>query len=177
MSPNQNVVGEYMHNQFKNCQAVGGRLTLFSSKWGELTTDPFVIDAVNGYNIEFIPQFFPPNQTKPPYSVMFTDVEKVAIDNEIIKLRQKNVIEPSFDEIGQFVSPIFVRPKKDGGFRLILDLSELNKNVQYHHFKMDTLQSALQLITPNCFMASIDLRDAYYTVPIAKAHRKFLKFL
>ncbi|KAJ8036610.1 hypothetical protein HOLleu_20631 [Holothuria leucospilota] len=31
---------------------------------------------------------------------------------------------------------------------------------------MDTLQSALSLIEPGCFMASIDLKDAYYSVSL-----------
>lgn len=30
---------------------------------------------------------------------------------------------------------------------------------------------------PNCFMASVDLEDAYYSVPIAEEHRKFLGFI
>ena len=41
---------------------------------------------------------------------------------------------------------------------------------------MDTLQKALILMFPNCYMASVDLKDAYYSVPIWKAHRKFLRF-
>ncbi|XP_077991021.1 uncharacterized protein LOC144445357 [Glandiceps talaboti] len=39
---------------------------------------------------------------------------------------------------------------------------------------MDTLETALRLITPGCYMASVDLKDAYYTVPIAKEHQKYL---
>ena len=34
----------------------------------------------------------------------------------------------------------------------------------------------LDLVTPNCFMTSIDLEDAYLTLAIALKHRKFLKF-
>ena len=55
-------------------------------------------------------------------------------------------------------------------------LKNLNKHVQYNHFKMDTLQSVISLKTPNCFMASVDLKDVYYSVPIAVAHQKYLKF-
>lgn len=29
---------------------------------------------------------------------------------------------------------------------------------------------------PNCFIASVDLKDAYYCVPIAPSHQKYLKF-
>lgn len=59
---------------------------------------------------------------------------------------------------------------------MILSLKNLNKHVQYNHFKMDTLQSVISLMTPNCFMASVDLKDSYYSVPIAVAHQKYLKF-
>lgn len=41
---------------------------------------------------------------------------------------------------------------------------------------METLASALQLIKPNCYLAILDLKDAYYSVPIFIEHRKFLKF-
>ena len=39
--------------------------------------------------------------------------------------------------------------------------------VEYHHFKMDTLESVVKIMKPDCYMASIDLKDAYYTVAIA----------
>ncbi|CAB4033662.1 Hypothetical predicted protein, partial [Paramuricea clavata] len=42
---------------------------------------------------------------------------------------------------------------------------------------MDTLETAIRLMTPCCFMTSIDLKDAYYSVPIAAQHQKYLKFL
>ena len=60
---------------------------------------------------------------------------------------------------------------------MILNLKRLNKHITYHHFKMDTLQTALLLVTPNCFFASIDLKDAYYSCSIAPEHRKFLRLL
>ena len=39
---------------------------------------------------------------------------------------------------------------------------------------MDTLQSILKLVTPGCYMATIDLKDAYYSVPVAQEHCKYL---
>ncbi|KAJ8044060.1 hypothetical protein HOLleu_11420 [Holothuria leucospilota] len=41
---------------------------------------------------------------------------------------------------------------------------------------MDGLPSVVQLMRVNCFMASIDLKDAYYSVPIDCDHRKYLRF-
>ena len=59
---------------------------------------------------------------------------------------------------------------------MILNLKRFNQHVQYQHFKMDSIWTAIRLIKPNCYMASIDLKDAYYSVPIAKPHQKYLKF-
>lgn len=41
---------------------------------------------------------------------------------------------------------------------------------------MDSLQSAIQLMKANCWMAVLDLKDAYYSVPIATEDRKCLRF-
>ena len=75
-----------------------------------------------------------------------------------------------------YVSTVFVRPKKDGTHGMILNLKALNTFVAYHHFKMDTFLTAIKLVRPGCFMASIDLKDAYYSIPVAKGDRKYLMF-
>lgn len=41
---------------------------------------------------------------------------------------------------------------------------------------MDTFESALIIIIPNCFMSSVDLKNAYYSIPVATEHQKFLQF-
>ena len=43
-------------------------------------------------------------------------------------------------------------------------------------FKMDTLESAIRLMSPGCYMVSVDLRDAYYSVPMSDSCMKFLRF-
>ena len=59
---------------------------------------------------------------------------------------------------------------------MILNLKELNKFVAYQHFKMDSLKCVTSLMTQGCYTASVDTRDAYYTVPVALEHQKYLKF-
>ena len=174
----QDQVGE-CHTITRNSKqpiVIGGRLEGHVNKWTKLTSDRSILDAVTGYKIEFLPECDPPIQNKPVFQHKMAVEETYVIDGEISKLHQKGVIEQSHHECGQYISPIFIRPKKDGGYRMILDLSELNKNVEYHHFKMDTFQTTIQLVYKDCFMASIDLRDAYYSVPINIEHRKYLKF-
>ena len=60
--------------------------------------------------------------------------------------------------------------------RMILNLKELNKFVAYQHFKMDSLKCVTSLMTQGCYTASVDTRVAYYTVPVALEHQKYLKF-
>lgn len=41
---------------------------------------------------------------------------------------------------------------------------------------MDTFESALKIRTPYCFMSSVDFKNAYYAIPVATEHQKFLPF-
>ena len=41
---------------------------------------------------------------------------------------------------------------------------------------MDKLETAINMIKPGCYMASVDLKDAYYTVPIDPGHQKCWTF-
>ena len=155
----------------------GGQLKLHSDKWAELTSDPFILQAISGYQIEFKDECFPPQQEKRSYPYKRKEDEMTAIDAEIQKLLKKGVIEHTSHENVELISCIFTRPKKSGGIRIILDLSKLNESVEYHHFKMDNFHTAAQVITQDCYMASIDLQDAYYSVPIHDQSRKYLKFM
>ena len=59
-----------------------------------------------------------------------------------------------------------------------IGLKTFNEFVEYHHFKMNTLDSAIRMIKPACYMASIDLKDEYCTVAVAEhKEKKNFKFL
>ena len=89
---------------------------------------------------------------------------------------EKGIIIPSQHEHIEYLSPIFITPKRDGNYRLILNLKKFNDYVTYEHFKMETIKSVAYCVTPNCYMAKIDLKDAYYSVGIHPEFQKFLKF-
>ena len=46
----------------------------------------------------------------------------------------------------------------------------LNVNVEYHFFTIGSISTVVSLMRPNCFMASLDLKDPYYSVPIVEEH-------
>lgn len=151
-----------------------GRLKLFANKWEQLTSDHEILETVNGIQICFNSE---PMQTTSLYRAHFNQNDNAAIKSETESLLKKGVIEEVEHEEGEFISNIFLRKKKNGSYRMILNLKELNLSVEYHHFKMDTFEKAIKMITPNAFMASLDIKDAYYSVPIHKDYRKFLKFM
>ena len=103
--------------------------------------------------------------------------KKLFLPDEIKNLLPKGVIKESRHEEGEFISPIFLVPKSEDSFRTILNLKRLNENMPYIHFKMETIKSILTLVTPNCFMTKVDIKDAYYSVPIQPEHQKYLKIL
>lgn len=99
------------------------------------------------------------------------------MDLQIGKLLEKGIIVESAHESDEFISSFFLREKKDGSYRMILHLKNLNQWVTYHHFKMDTIHTCISLMKPGFYMASIDLRDAYFSIPVHVNHQKNLIFL
>jgi len=153
---------------------VGGRLKNYLQFWKSLTSDESILQTVSGAKIEFnryVVQKFP---MKP---IKCSSEEKLKIDTEMYKYGKSGIIEKVDHSVGEFVNQIFPTPKKNGGVRIILNLKPLNDAVEYKHFKMENLQLALSLMEDHCFMASIDLKDAYYSVSINESYRKYLRFV
>ena len=98
------------------------------------------------------------------------------IDLEIKKLLDKRVTVECSKESGDFISPIFTRQKKDGTYRMILKLKQLNTHVKCNHFKMELLSDAIKLLKPQVWMAKVDLKDAFYSIPVHIDYQKFFKF-
>ena len=77
-----------------------------------ITQDPFTSRLIQHHNIEFAETLL--LQTTPPMNKTFSPTEKEIIQNEIIKLSLKGVIEEAIYTIDSYLSNVFVRPKKDG---------------------------------------------------------------
>ena len=159
----------------KTCPSVvAGRIQHFLGKWKQLTHDPDTLNAVRGYKIDFLLTLV---QFTIPRTINFSAQEGANVNAQISKFLEKGIIVHRSHEEGEFISNIFMRPKRDRSSRMILNRNDLYTFVCFHHFKMDSIHTYSQLMRPRCYMASIDLRDAYYSVPIAKEHQKYLKFI
>ena len=170
MSPQQSKLDQVSNEKATAFHA--GKIKQFLPTWETLTSDPFILKSVSGAEIQLNER----PETKNHAANQIQGNLKAETETEVQKLLDMGVIEFSQDEEGQFVCPIFLVPKPDGTYRLILNLKEFNENVTYEHFKIENLQCATKMLRKNCFMASVDFKHAYYSVPVAKEFQKFLKF-
>ena len=153
---------------------VGERLTHFAGKWEEITDNKWVLSIVrNGFRIPFIK--IPPLSSVPiRMSQSFSPFLREEIENLLNKRAVERVQNPGTPG---FYSRIFLVPKKNGKFRLILDLSLLNRYIEKQAFKMEIVKSVRQAMRLNDWAVSIDLTDAYLHVPIHHQSRKYLRFV
>ena len=61
-----------------------------------------------------------------------------------------------------FYSRLFLVEKASGGWRPVIDLSPLNEFVRQTPVKMETTASVLLSVREGDFLASVDLKDAYF---------------
>ena len=104
-----------------------------------------------------------------PSQANFSKGQRQAIDKEVLKLLEKGAIVKAQHCQGEFISNLFLVPKKTGDLRLVINLKPLNYFVVKRHFKMETTETinvARELINSNDYLASVDLSDAYFSIPI-----------
>ena len=85
-------------------------------------------------------------------------------------------------EVGQedrqagFYSHYFLGPKRDGTLWPILGVRGLNKFLRPLRCKMLTVPRVKHAVLVDNWFATVDLKDAYFQVPIWEGHRRFLRF-
>lgn len=127
-----------------------------------------------GHKIEFDEI---PFQEKIPAAIKFNEAEASLIDNEVAELLSKGAIKEVFHENGEFISNVFLVKKKNGKYRPVINLKELNNFVTYYHFKQENLDIILKGVQKGNYFTSLDLTDAYFSIPIHISDRKYLKFI
>lgn len=136
--------------------------------WEKITQDRSILQWVTGYKILFS-RF--PTQKKVPKQNLSQKFLK-----PITELKNLGAIKKSKRCKYQYVSSYFLRKKPNGKQRFILNLKGLNTFIDCPHFKLEDFRSVKNIISKHCYMANIDLKDAYFLLPIHKKYRKFLKF-
>lgn len=153
-----------------------GKTRLFRDRWNQITNDRWILQTITGYKVELDSV---PEQISIPKPIAFSDSDQCKINSEIQRFLDTEVIEEVLsDDKDEYISNIFYRPKKDGRIRIILNLKSFNKNhMDKVHFKMESLKSAISAMRENCYFGSVDLSEAFYSIPIRNQDRKYFRFI
>lgn len=155
---------------------VGARLLLFWHVWVASISDFWVIRTVSsGHRWAF--SSTPPHRfvsTLLPHSEEQRQVLLSYVD--LLKTQGAVVLIPKDEWFQGIYSPLFLVQKKSGSWRPVIDLTYLNKFIEHGKFKMETQSTIQRAIQPADWMISMDLKDAYFHVPVEKEFHKYLQF-
>ena len=150
-----------------------GRLKYFLQNWELLTSGQWTLNTVKGYKLELTEV---PRQSRLPSPHPLNASQLALVEDEIASLLDKRAIQQVPYHSNLFCSNLFLVEKKGGGQRPVINLSTLNSFVCHHHFKVEDLKVVADSLRPLDFMCKIDLRGAYFAIPIHPAHQKLLCF-
>ena len=120
---NQLNLSDCYLNTFDEVKKVVDNQTAFRERqiqslhsWYEITNDPTIIQIVKGVYIKFRQNYEPTQMYARPS--LFNSKEHTIVHEEINKLMLKGVLKESHTEQGEFICPIFLRPKPDSSHLL-----------------------------------------------------------
>ena len=148
---------------------------MFVPNWKVLKANYVVLSWVQGFKIPFVK--LPYQNLFDNFQPKFSKTEELQIKVEVHKLIIQGAIEQCMPCKGQFISSYFLVNKPNGKKRFILNLKSLNTFLNPPHFKMEDGRTLGKLIHKNSLLTKIDLKDAYFSVPVANEHRKYLRFV
>lgn len=151
-----------------------GRTVFFIDNWKGIQASQQVLNIIQGYRIPLMEE---PSQCFHPSTKANSAEERDLILEEINSLLSKDAIEEVPMSELCYSSNMFLVAKKSGGKRPVLNLRPLNNFVPNETFKMEGIHLLKDFLKPNYFMTKLDMRDAYYSIPIDKQSRRYLQFI
>ena len=153
----------------------GTHLQSYWKVWENFKVHPRVVLVLKqGYCLPFKQK--PPLTRFPTIKSSYSaPVKQKALLEAVQQMVQKKAVVPvqNKNSLG-FYSRLFLVPKPENKWRPVIDLSVVNTFLHVPTYKMETAEVIRASLQTGEWMASIDLTDVYFHVPI---HQKFQKYL
>lgn len=95
------------------------------------------------------------------------------IDRELDSMLRAGIVEPSSSA---WSSPILLIPKKDGAYRFCVDYRRLNRVTKKDAYPLPLISGILDKLRDARYLSSLDIKSAYWQVPVAVESREFTAF-
>lgn len=112
----------------------------------------------------------------PPIKQRYYPVNPVMqrqIDLELDQMLKDGIVEPSNSG---WASPIVLVKKKDGSYRFCVDYRKLNAVTLPDGYPLPYISNVLDKLRNAHYLSSVDIKSAYWQVPVAVESRKFTAF-
>ena len=158
-------------------QYPGARLGNYWKVWENFKVHPRVVLVLKqGYCLPFKQK--PPLTRYPTIKSSYSDpVKQKPLLESVQQMVQKRAVVPvqNKNSLG-FYSRLFLVPKPENKWRPVIDLSVVNTFLHVPTFKMETAEVIRASLQTGEWVASIDLIDAYFHVPMHQKFQKYLRF-
>ena len=145
--------------------------------WQSFSANEWTVALLrDGYRVPF--HHFPPVLVEPQETPSCSpgSVRALALREEIAKMLLKGALEPVDQPSLGFYSRLFLAEKVTGGWQPIICLSVLNSFVTLTKFQMQVVVSVLGSIRKGDWMFLIDLKNAYFQIPVLPESWPYLRF-
>ena len=95
------------------------------------------------------------------------------MNEELEKMLKLGVVEPSQSP---WSSRVLLAPKSDGGKRFCIDFRDLNRVSEKDAYPLPYISSILDKLRRACFLSSIDIKSAFWQVPMDGDSKHFTAF-
>ena len=115
-------------------------------------------------------------ETRPIYipAYRLPHSQQEVVNQQVQDMLEQGIIENSHSP---WNSPLFLVPKKDGGFRPVIDFRKVNEVTEDDRYPLPVLKDLLMSLGGgNKIFTSLDLLSGYWQVPLAKESREVTAF-
>ena len=159
-------------NSLPGLSTEAGILSRYLMNWQNISSNKFFLKVVSeGYKLQFIDSYILSNSVLSFYSC---PIKCKAIQDQIDSNLSINAISKVNPHSSQLISRILLVKKANGKNRMIIDLSLLNLRIHKNSFKRKYIDHIWKLLEPNDFMVTIDLADAFFSIPVHDDYKKYL---